>query len=238
MRAERRVVPGFVEGRGTRSPLPFSVFLMLAASLTVLLSLSGISSGDPLASGPKGSRAEAHQGPETALNPGLVSGTFVAFGPADYIRSTKKPTSVADSFSILNPNTIYTLHVYNGGKNGVATDRVSSAVINLNGAEVVGPSEFSQQVPYIEKSITLSNENELAVGVRSGPGNRLTIEILGIDNDPPTIVATLTPPPNAAGWNNTDVTVSFQCSDMTSGIASCSGPVVVTTEGAGHVVTG
>jgi hypothetical protein len=166
------------------------------------------------------------------------AGAFVVFGPEDYIRSTKKPIGVTDSFSVLNPNTTYTLHVYNGGKNSQFRDRVSSAVIKLNGAEIVGPSEVSQQVSYIEKAINLSSNNELAVELRSGPGSRLTVEIVGVDNDPPTIVATQTPPPNGAGWNNTDVTVGFQCSDMTSGIASCSPPVLVQAEGGGQVVTG
>ena len=45
-----------------------------------------------------------------------------------------------------------------------------------------------------------------------------------------------TPAPNAAGWNNTNVTVTFTCADQTSGIASCTVPVTVSVEGAGQVV--
>ena len=238
MKRRSSVVPVRVTGQGIGTPLSFSVSLILAASLAVLLSLSGITSGGTLDPGLKATGAEAHVGPDAAFNPVFDVGTFVAFGPEDYIRSTKKPVFATDSFSVLNPHTSYTLHVYNGGQNNQSTDRVSSAVIKLNGAEVVSPSEFSQQVSHIEKPITLLKDNELAVEMRSGPGNRLTIVMTGVDNDPPTIVATLAPPPNAAGWNNTDVTVSFQCSDTTSGVASCSDPVLVATEGAGQVVTG
>ena len=238
MKGRRCIVPMFDTGQGTGTTLLFAVFLILVTSLTVLLSLSGISSGGSLPSGPRGTRAAAHLGPEAALNPGLVAGTFVAFGPADYIRSTKKPISVTDSFSILNPNTSYTLHVYNGGKYSQAQDKVSAAVIRLNGAEVVGRSEISWKASHIEKPINLSYDNELVVEIGGKPGSRLMVEIIGVDNDLPTIVATLTPPPNGAGWNNTDVTVIFQCSDMTSGIASCSDPVPVTTEGGGQIVTG
>jgi len=62
---------------------------------------------------------------------------------------------------------------------------------------------------------------------------------LGVaDNVPPTITATVTPAPNAAGWNKSNPTVTFTCSDATSGIASCTAPVTVTTETTGQVVTG
>jgi parallel beta-helix repeat protein len=42
-----------------------------------------------------------------------------------------------------------------------------------------------------------------------------------IDKTPPTIIYTLSPQPNAQGWNNTDVTVRFECSDALSGLVSC-----------------
>jgi hypothetical protein len=46
------------------------------------------------------------------------------------------------------------------------------------------------------------------------------------------------PPPNAAGWHNTDVTVTFTCSDAASGVATCPTPVLVATEGADQLVSG
>jgi WD40 repeat protein len=52
-----------------------------------------------------------------------------------------------------------------------------------------------------------------------------------IDKTPPKIIYTLSSRPNAQGWNNTDVTVSFQCEDALSGVASCSSPVTVSQEG-------
>jgi hypothetical protein len=102
----------------------------------------------------------------------------------------------------------------------------------------VRPNEFNQNVSHIQKPITLATGNVLAVELRSKPDSGLTIEIIGLDNDPPTIEATLAPSPNAAGWNNTNVTVGFTCSDTTSGIASCTGPVLVQQEGANQVITG
>src|SRR6185436_7052280 len=43
---------------------------------------------------------------------------------------------------------------------------------------------------------------------------------------------------NAAGWNNTNVTVTFTCADSGSGIATCPAAATVTTEGTGLTVTG
>ena len=62
-------------------------------------------------------------------------------------------------------------------------------------------------------------------------------EVQTICEDKPTITATLEPPANAAGWNNTDVTVSFTCTDHLSGIESCTDSITVTTEGSGQVVS-
>ena len=58
------------------------------------------------------------------------------------------------------------------------------------------------------------------------------------DDDPPTITASVSPEANAAGWHNVDATVTFQCEDNDSGIATCSGPVLVDTEGENQAVTG
>jgi hypothetical protein len=57
--------------------------------------------------------------------------------------------------------------------------RVVSARIRLNGAPVVKPAEFKQQIPALEKAVALrGGANTLAVLLRSAPGSRLTISIL------------------------------------------------------------
>jgi alpha-tubulin suppressor-like RCC1 family protein len=57
------------------------------------------------------------------------------------------------------------------------------------------------------------------------------------DRTPPAITATVSPVPNANGWNQTNVTVTFVCSDGDSGIASCPSPVSVSSEGASQVIS-
>ena len=59
-----------------------------------------------------------------------------------------------------------------------------------------------------------------------------------IDKTSPTISATVSPAANAAGWHNSDVLVSFTCIDSLSDVDSCSGPVTMSSEGAGQSVTG
>jgi hypothetical protein len=58
------------------------------------------------------------------------------------------------------------------------------------------------------------------------------------DTTPPTINFTVTPAPNTAGWNNSNPTVTFTCADAETGIAFCTEPVTVTTEGGNQVVVG
>jgi len=54
----------------------------------------------------------------------------------------------------------------------------------------------------------------------------------------PTISASASPPANAAGWNNTAVTVSFTCVDPLSAIlGGCPAPVILDTEGADQGVS-
>jgi FG-GAP-like repeat len=59
-----------------------------------------------------------------------------------------------------------------------------------------------------------------------------------IDKTPPVVTASQSPSANAAGWNKSDVTVTFTCSDAVSQIDSCTSPVLVSTEGASQTVTG
>src|SRR5439155_5340330 len=86
--------------------------------------------------------------------------------------------------------------------------------------------------------VTAQASNEIDVTVQGPRGGAVIVEIIGTDNDSPTITAQANPPPNTNGWNNAAVTLTFTCADATSGIATCSPPVTVATEGAGQTVTG
>ncbi len=65
---------------------------------------------------------------------------------------------------------------------------------------------------------------------RAGNSASLTV-FFNIDLTNPVATATKSPAPNANGWNNTDVVVTFNGTDNVSGIASCTPPATVSTEG-------
>lgn len=59
-----------------------------------------------------------------------------------------------------------------------------------------------------------------------------------LDKSAPSITSTRIPLANANGWNNTDVTVAFSCSDALSGIKVCTGSTTLSTSAAGQSVLG
>lgn len=108
----------------------------------------------------------------------------------------------------------------------------TSGGVTLTGATVAGASA----------SVTASAEGTTTVTffARDNAGNEeapstLTIRI---DKTAPAVTGSLSPGTNAAGWNNSDVTLSFTCTDALSGIDTCTPPQVVTAEGADQSRTG
>ncbi len=161
--------------------------------------------------------------------------SFTAFGPQMFVRSKEAPRMQSVSFSVRNPNTQYTLYVVNGVS---PHRRVDSAIIAINGKVVLREDDFDDQGRHaIAKPIILQSSNVLSVELRSDPGGAISIAIMGVDPDPPTIAASVSPLPNAAGWNNTPVTVTFTCSDAFMDV-TCPAPVTVDTQGANQMVSG
>ncbi|HEV2115282.1 MAG TPA: Ig-like domain-containing protein, partial [Terriglobales bacterium] len=161
--------------------------------------------------------------------------SFKAYGPEVFVRSKGAPSVQDGLFSVRYPNTQYTLVVVNGANPYRA---VESAVIRLNGQVVLREHDFDDHRRAIYKPVTpQQGSNDLSVELRGEPGGAITVEILGMDNDPPTISASVSPQPNAAGWNNTPVTVTFTCADAFMNV-TCPAPVTVDTPGANQIVSG
>jgi len=158
----------------------------------------------------------------------------VLFNPATFDRDTGQPRNVTRQFRVNYPRGESTLRITNRG--------VTSATVTLNGRVILGPDDFGgrDRDDVLRRKVVLRHgANQLDVEVRSKPGTSLTVDIVGeVDDTPPTIHAAVSPAPNAGGWNNANVVVTFTCSDSESGVASCPAPVTVATEGAGQVVSG
>ena len=77
-----------------------------------------------------------------------------------------------------------------------------------------------------------------SIADRAGNTTRVGPYTFKIDKTPPTIEAKPSRPPDANGWYNHDVTVRFKCEDRLSGIASCTSPITVRSEGRDRVIQG
>lgn len=70
-------------------------------------------------------------------------------------------------------------------------------------------------------------------------GNTATATVtVMLDRTPPEITGSASPEPNDAGWNNENVTVSFECEDDLSGVFLCANNLVINTEGADQSLSG
>jgi uncharacterized protein YjdB len=96
-----------------------------------------------------------------------------------FVRGTGEPITSIKKFSgIAGPAKI---KLVNGDLKDASIERVSSAIIDLNGVLVFGPSDFNQKVNYLEKDINLSDgNNSLGVLLKGKPGGSVSIQIIQI----------------------------------------------------------
>ena len=105
-------------------------------------------------------------------------------------------------------------------QSGVATNTVAGATVSTEGA-----------------SQTVTNTGN-CVDVAGNAADPSTVNNISIDKTKPTASAARDVPPNAFGWNNTDVTVTFSGNDSLSGIASCDAPITKSGEGTNQSASG
>src|SRR5262249_38325168 len=158
------------------------------------------------------------------------AGDFVVFGPQQYVRRTGTPTPITNTFRAPDVLTTLTMRI--------DSDRVSSAVVTLNGVEIFSSSDFNAGVQLLTKPVTLLANNQLTVEIRGIPDQGFTIQIVGTDDTPPTIAAAVSPPPSSSGWNKSNPTVTFTCADTISGVDFCQEPITVIAETSGQEIVG
>jgi hypothetical protein len=120
-----------------------------------------------------------------------------------------------------------------------ATDNANGSGVSSITVQIDGGSLMT--TPGSSVSVSLSAEGNHTVSFfatdRAGNNSTTTAVTAGIDRSSPTISASQSPPA-VAGWNNSEVTVTFACADTLSGVQTCSAPVTVSAETAGTSVSG
>lgn len=162
-----------------------------------------------------------------------AAGTWTAFGPETVVRGGGASTKVTRTFSILNRNTVYVLDI----RPKISRPSQSSVVITLNGARVLS-MPLSSWLPIFIWPVRVNSSNQLAIELKGPRDESVSVQVVGLDLDAPTIAAGIAPPPPASGWFTADPTVTFTCADKTSGVVSCTPPVVVASEGANQIIRG
>ena len=103
--------------------------------------------------------------------------------PTPFLRSTGEPSSQVVTFpsEFGGPATIY---ITNGNLDDMSTERVSSSIFKLNTQDLFDPSDFNQNVSFLEKEIYLiKGNNTLEVELRGKPGGQITVHITqGVTN--------------------------------------------------------
>jgi len=127
------------------------------------------------------------------------------------ITSSQTPPANANGWNNTNVTVTFT-----------ATDTISSATCNP--ASVIVSTEGANQ--------------SVGTNCTDAAGNTATASrVVNIDKTPPTLTfSPITPAPNAAGWNNTDVTIAFTAADSLSGISGtvpALTPLLFNTDGTG-----
>lgn len=112
-----------------------------------------------------------------ALSASLRAET-VFYGPVVVARDTAAPQQLVDTFTMADVEGDFTLVVRNGNVT-TGADRVTSALVHLNGEALLTTSDFNKKVDILELPVTLRATNQIAVEVRGGPGTYITISIVG-----------------------------------------------------------
>jgi len=115
-----------------------------------------------------------------------------------------------------------------------ADDDVShrQSIDDVNGGDIKGAHVASGT----HTLRTYSDDNAGNVETKSGNPRRRPITV-HIDGDDPHVTATRSAQPNAFGWYNAPVSITYACTDDTTGVADCPAPVTYGTEGLDDQVT-
>ncbi len=156
----------------------------------------------------------------------------------DTVRPTYQIVQPAQS-SVLGTRTPAIVVAYQDDASGVDTAKLKLRIdgVDKSALLVLGADQATAALGAADALADGAHSVEVTVADRAGNAAPVVPQSFTVDTLPPTIQATPVPPPNAAGWNDTPVTVTYTCGDPGSGVATCPAPVTVSAEGAGQVVS-
>ena len=165
-------------------------------------------------------------------NIGTASATFVV----DTVPPTATIQSPATN-AFLNTSSPSVVLQYQDDNSGVDTSKLVLTVDGVNQTNILTltAANATGTLPALPDGV---HTIQLTVFDRAGNSSGVVSQTFTTDTTPPTIVVSVSPLPNAAGWNNTGVTVTFTCFDSGSGVSTCPPAVVVTGEGANQSFCG
>ncbi len=156
----------------------------------------------------------------------LAGNSTSASSPPVKIDLTAPVTSATTALSANHANVVVTLAATDNLSGVAQTTYSVDGGANQTGTSVTVSATGTHTVKYFSTDVAGNVEAQHTLTVKASDATK------------PTITYTISPTPNSAGWNKTNVTVTFTCTDTDSGIASCTPPQSVTTEGAGRHVSG
>ncbi|MBX6370190.1 MAG: HYR domain-containing protein [Rhodospirillales bacterium] len=217
--------PPVLTARATSAGAAYTAGTWTNADVVVAFACTDADSGVASAPAPVTVSGEGSGQTASASCTDLVGNTAtVSFGPIDIDRTAPTVTASATTAD----GALYTAGTW-------TAQAVTVTFACSDGASGVAAVSAAQTLDSDEKDASVTGTCTDA----AGNGATAAFDHIDIDRTPPTIVATATPAPNASGWNDGPVTVTFTCNDGDgSGVATCPDPVTLSSEGAAQSVTG
>jgi hypothetical protein len=148
-----------------------------AIIVTLLLVLFGLGCQNPMEQ--KDSNPSLTSQFSRTITDAVQNGDVVTIFSTTFERDRAKPQTETVEFSL--PGMVHApfmIEVQNGNSDG--SNRVSSAVVLLNGTQVFGPSDFEKGVYKISCEAQISAENVLGAELRSQPGGFIKISVTAV----------------------------------------------------------
>ncbi|HYI15853.1 MAG TPA: HYR domain-containing protein [Thermomicrobiales bacterium] len=185
-------------------------------------------------SGVQGTYFVVDQGQEQSGNDVVFteSGEYtLRFWSVDLAGNLESPTTIEIKIDSIAPSISHSLSV---APNESGWHRTPVTITFVCADNLSGVASCSEP-----QTLAVDGAGQTVVGtaVDVAGNDAIDTAIVSIDQTPPLISAGRTPPANGSGWNNSDVVVTYTCSDATSGISVC--PAAETVgEGSGQSVSG